>query len=40
MNSGGMDESEVSTRSTSRTVELKIYYTEGLAQRIWKYDKE
>ena len=34
MNSGGMDEFEVSTRSTSRTVDLKIYYTEGLGPRI------
>ena len=29
-----LDEFEVSTRSTSRTVELKIYYAEGLAPRI------
>ena len=33
-----LDEFEVSTRSTSRPVELKIYYAEGLPPRIWKYD--
>ena len=29
-----VDEFKVSTRSTSRTVDLKIYYAEGLGPRI------